>query len=70
MGQRIDVLTPEDIAPAIQAARARGDGEARHLVRALRRLFGFAVATGHLAVNPIVNAGVKMHRRAGVKMHH
>jgi len=37
----------DDIAGAVQAARARGDGEARHLVRGLRRLFGFAVAVGH-----------------------
>jgi integrase len=43
----------EDVTIAIQAARARGDGEARHLVRALRRLFGFALATGHVPINPL-----------------
>jgi integrase len=53
VGQRIDTITAEDMAAAIQAARARGDGEARHLVRALRRLFGFAVAVGHLHASPV-----------------
>jgi integrase len=53
MRQRIDSVTLNDVAAAVQAARARGDGEARHLVRALRRLFGFAVAVGHIHINPV-----------------
>jgi integrase len=53
MQRRIDELTPDEVAAAVQAARARGDGEGRHLVRALRRLFVFAVALGHVEANPI-----------------
>jgi integrase len=53
MERRIDSLTIDDLAAVIQAARGRGDGEARHLVRALRRLLGFAVAVGHLQTNPM-----------------
>jgi integrase len=48
MAQRIDIITVEDIAGVVQAARARGDGEGRHLLRGLRRLFGFALAVGHV----------------------
>lgn len=53
MDRRVDSVTVDDIVAAIQGARARGDGEARHLVRALRRLFGFAVAMGHIEVSPV-----------------
>jgi integrase len=53
MRRRIDSVTVNDVAAAVQTARARGDGEARHLVRALRRLFGFAVATSHIQMSPV-----------------
>ena len=46
-------ITEGDLAKVIQAARARGDGEARHLVRALRRLFRFAVAREHIENSPL-----------------
>jgi len=53
MARRINILTANDIATAAQGARARGDGEARHLVRELRRLFNFACSAGHLAASPV-----------------
>jgi integrase len=53
MGRRVHTVTVDNVAAAVQASRARGDGEARHLVRALRRLFGFAVAVGHIQINPV-----------------
>jgi integrase len=53
MAQRIDSLTVDDVAYVIQMTRARGDGEARHLVRALRRLFGFAIAMGHVPTSVV-----------------
>ena len=53
LSRRVDAVTVADVAGVIQAARARGDGEARHLVRALRRLLGFAVALGHIEASPV-----------------
>jgi integrase len=53
MARRIDVVTADDIASVVQIARERGDGEARHLVRGLRRLFGFAVAVGHVQTSVV-----------------
>lgn len=53
MERRVDAITIDDIAAAALAGRTRGDGEARHLVRALRRLFGFALASGHVESNPV-----------------
>jgi integrase len=53
LARRIDTIAVEEITVTIQAARLRGDGEARHLVRALRRLFGFACAAGHTQHNPV-----------------
>jgi hypothetical protein len=52
LARRIDTVTVDEITVTIQATRLRGDGEARHLVRALRRLFGFACAAGHIQYNP------------------
>jgi integrase len=51
--RRIDTISVDEITVTIQATRLRGDGEARHLVRALRRLFGFACAAGHIQHNPV-----------------
>ena len=53
LARRVDGISAEEIAAVIQAARARGDGEARHLVRALRWLFGFACAVGHIQLSPV-----------------
>lgn len=61
MTRRINSVTIEDVAVAIQTARARGDGEARHLVRAMRRLFGFAVAMGHLETS-VVDAWMRREK--------
>jgi integrase len=58
----VDAITDADLARVIQAARARGDGEARHLVRALRRLFRFAIAVGHIENSPLETW---MRREAG-----
>jgi integrase len=51
--RRIDTIAVDEITIVIQATRLRGDGEARHLVRALRRLFGFACAAGQIQHNPV-----------------
>jgi class 3 adenylate cyclase len=51
--RRIDTVSAEDIAGAVQTARARGDGEARYLVRGLRRVFGYALAVGHVQANVV-----------------
>lgn len=53
MARQIDIVTTDDIAGVVQGARARGDGEARHLVRALRRLFRFAIAVGHIETSVV-----------------
>ena len=51
--KRVNEIDDRDVATVIQAARERGDGEARHLVRALRRLFRFAIAHGYVDASPV-----------------
>jgi integrase len=53
LAKRVAEITEGDLAKVIHAARERGDGEARHLVRALRRLFRFAVAVEHIQYSPV-----------------
>jgi integrase len=53
LARRIDTIAVDEITVTIQATRLRGDGEARHLVRALRRLFGFACVAGLIQHNPV-----------------
>jgi integrase len=53
LARKIDSIRTDDIAAVIQSARGRGDAEARHLVRALRRLLSFACAVGHIQLSPM-----------------
>jgi hypothetical protein len=54
----------------LDAMQARGLRQQVNRVRsALSTVFAFAIERDYTEVNPVVNAGLKMHRLAGVKMH-